>query len=107
MSKDGVAMEDDYFHREDQERIRKLKEKMEAEKAAAEKAALKDLHFGHCGKCGTKMNAKVFKGVEIDVCPGCGAVLLDPGELETLVGQDKGGIADTIVEMFSFARKKG
>ena len=107
MAKEGVAVEDEYFHREDQERIRKLKEKMEADKTATDKAALKELHFGHCGKCGTKMNTQVFKGVEIDICTSCGAVLLDPGELESLVGKDKGGIADTIVEMFSFTRKKG
>lgn len=106
MAKEGVAVEDEYFHREDQERIRKLKEKMEADKAASDRATLKELHFGRCGKCGSGMNTQVFKGVEIDICTGCGAVLLDPGELEQLVGKDKGGIADTIADMFSFTRKK-
>ena len=32
------------------------------------------------------MEPKIFQGVEIDICPSCGAVLLDPGELEELAG---------------------
>jgi Zn-finger nucleic acid-binding protein len=33
----------------------------------------------------------LFKGVEIEKCPDCGAVLLDPGELEQLAGKDESG----------------
>ena len=35
------------------------------------------------------METKLFKGVEIEICPNCGAVLLDPGELEQLAGKDE------------------
>lgn len=106
MSKDQAAPEEEYFHRQDQERIRKLKEQMEAERAAKEAEELKNLHYLHCGKCGNKMETQVFKGVEIDVCGACGSVLLDPGELQILVGEDRGGVAESIAEFFSFTRRK-
>ncbi len=38
------------------------------------------------------MAPKLFKGVEIDVCGDCGAVLLDPGELEQLAGEESHGL---------------
>lgn len=104
MSKDGPSPEEEYFHREDQERLRKLKEQLDAERVEADRAARKALHAGHCGKCGGQTSPRVFKGVEIDVCPDCGAVLLDPGELETLVGEDKGANSGWLSEFFSFTR---
>ena len=59
-----------------------------AEEAAM--AAAKELHFHKCGKCGADMKTELFKGVEIERCE-CGAVLLDPGELEQLAGTDESG----------------
>lgn len=106
MSKDGPSPEEEYFHREDQERLRKLKEQMEQERLVAEKASRKALHGGRCGKCGGQMNPRLFKGVEIDVCPDCGAVLLDPGELETLVGADKAASSSWVADFFSFTRSR-
>ena len=107
MSKDTVNPEEEYFHREDQERIRKLKEQMEHDKDAHERQALRDLHHLRCGKCGEQMHTKVFKGLDIEVCPACGAVLLDPGELEQLVGRDESGSLSFITDFFHFTRKKG
>ena len=107
MSFDHSAPEDEYFHREDKERLRKLREQMESQQAEASAAALKELHFMRCGKCGNGLKTQVFKGVEIDVCTACSSVLLDPGELEQLVGKDKGGVTDMLAEMFSFTRTRG
>lgn len=106
MPKDAPSPEEEYFHREDQERLRKLKERQEKERAESERKALKDLHAGHCGKCGGAMKPRLFKGVEIDLCADCGAVLLDPGELEALAGQDKGENGGWLGELFSFSRKR-
>ncbi len=98
--------EDEYFARIDAEQKAALKAKMDAE--ATKKAAqeLRDLHYGRCGRCGNAMKTQIFKGVEIDVCPNCNAVLLDPGELEELVGEDQSGVISTISEFFSFSKKK-
>ena len=67
MHRDGPSPEEEYFHREDQERLRKLKEAADAEKAEADKKALRELHLNHCGKCGTRMDTRLFRGVEIEV----------------------------------------
>lgn len=106
MSKEGVDLEEDYFARQDREKIEKLKAEAAAEEAAKEAAALKALHHLRCGKCGTKMDTRTFKGVEIEICPSCGAVLLDAGELEELAGKDESGVFDTIADLFSFSRKQ-
>ena len=50
------------------------------------------------------MIQKLFKGIEIDLCPSCGAVLLDPGELEELVGEDESSVVQTVAELFGFTK---
>ena len=92
MHRDGPSPEEEYFHREDQERLRKLKEAADAEKAEADKKALRELHLNHCGKCGTRMDTRMFRGVEIEVCPSCNAVLLDPGD--TVIVDPPDGLKD-------------
>lgn len=37
-----------------------------------------------CSVCGEKLIARWTRGVELDVCRGCGGLFLDPSELETL-----------------------
>src|SRR4051794_21657994 len=83
-----VADEDEYFHKLDQEAKAKLKAKLDEQKAEADRAARREMHRKHCGKCGGDMTTRVFRGLEVDVCNDCGAVLLDPRELETLAGTD-------------------
>ena len=39
-----------------------------------------------CPVCGREMSTPVVEGVEVDLCPGCGGVWLDGGELEALTG---------------------
>jgi hypothetical protein len=99
--------EGEFFRRQNQEKLQKLKEQAAQEQAAAEAAELKELHYLHCGKCGELMETTLFKGIEIEICRSCGAVLLDPGELEELVGQDEGGVVKTLGDFFRFARRSG
>ena len=88
---DNTTSEEEYFHKLAQEQLNKLREVAAIEDAEAAAKAAKELHFHKCGKCGTDMETKLFKGVEIEICPNCGAVLLDPGELEQLAGNDESG----------------
>ena len=94
-------LEEEYFAKEDREKVAKLKAKWQAEAAAAALIERRDLHFNKCGKCGAGMNTVPFRGVEIEICSECGAVLLDPGELEELAGKDKGGILTGMFSIFS------
>ena len=106
MSNDKNQQEEDYFRQQDQEKLRAMREKADQEKTAAEVEERKKLHHFKCGKCGNDMTTQIFKGIEIEVCGTCSAVLLDPGELETLVGADEGGHIKALADFFNFTRKK-
>ncbi|MEW5723878.1 MAG: zf-TFIIB domain-containing protein [Thermodesulfobacteriota bacterium] len=79
----GLDSEDIYFLEQEQKRLKKLRES--AQKQADE--IYQEGHKYHCFRCGTASLAEVdYGGIKIDVCvnEGCGAVHLDPGELEAL-----------------------
>lgn len=105
MSSQDSNQEDDYFARLDREKKARLAEKLKAEADEKAKTDRRELHHNKCGKCGGDMHPKVFKGVEIDICEDCGAVLLDPGELQELAGDDEGGVISTLGQLFQFSRK--
>jgi hypothetical protein len=94
-------LEAEHFAKLDREKLAKLKAKQQAEAAAMAAEELRQLHHHRCGKCGTAMDTHPFRGVEIEICPACGAVLLDNGELETLAGQDQTGIVAGLFGLFS------
>jgi flavin reductase (DIM6/NTAB) family NADH-FMN oxidoreductase RutF len=81
--------EDAHFREIDKLQIEKLR-------AAAKKeaqAAYVEAHKQHCFRCGTHSLVEVeFKNIHIDICvnEGCGAVHLDPGEIEKLLEGGKG-----------------
>ena len=85
---DKHDLEEDYFARLAREKKEALNAKMQAKADAKAIEDRKTLHYNKCGKCGSTMKPKLFKGVEIDICEECGAVLLDPGELEELAGEE-------------------
>jgi hypothetical protein len=92
--------EEEYFTKVEREKKSKLKAKLDEEADETTRQRDKELHWNKCGKCGGSMEAKVFRGVEIDICPHCGAVLLDAGELEKLAGYDQSGMLAGIRAMF-------
>ncbi len=80
----NLGFEDAYFRQRDQEKIRALREQAAKELTETYTQA----HRGHCFRCGTHSLVEVAQGkVKIDVCVnhGCGAVHLDPGELDALL----------------------
>jgi uncharacterized protein len=96
--------EDEYFARLDAEKKRRLAALLDDEERDQKSKDLKALHYMHCGKCGHEMFTTQFRGVEIEVCPNCGAVLLDPGELQELGGEDHSGALQVIGRLFGFRR---
>jgi len=96
--------EEEYFARVEAQKTAQLAKEIAKKEAEEAAEALKELHHLHCGKCGTKMDTETFKGVEIEVCPNCGAVLLDPGELEELAGEDKASVVEMIGGLFGFRK---
>jgi ribosomal protein L37AE/L43A len=80
------GLEEEYFHRQNQELIEKMRAQMKAsaEAKAAATAAMQ------CPRCdGTLKETKVDE-VSIDTCEKCGGVWLDSGELEQLTKREGG-----------------
>lgn len=67
------ALEDDYFRKQDQQAISKMKQQ----------ACL-----GHCPKCGEILKASTFHDVPLDQCPGCRGIWLGKRDLEILAQKD-------------------
>jgi hypothetical protein len=72
--------EDEYFAQRDQE----LREKLHAQMLAEREAAERRTHYMKCPKCGANLDTVDVEGVQVDRCPECQGVWLDPGELELL-----------------------
>ena len=90
-----------YFAEQDEERLRELRKKVaqDANKKYAEK------HKYHCFRCGTKSLVEIDQGhVKVDVCvnENCGAIHLDPGELQTILKNQRSlkAAKDAILSVF-------
>ena len=92
--------EDEYFARINAEKKTRLAAIVANEEAKSRAEGLKATHYMHCGKCGHEMKTTHFKGVEIEVCTVCSAVLLDAGELELLAGEDRASLIANIASVF-------
>jgi uncharacterized protein len=79
----GKALEDEYFYRQEQELIAKMKAKLEAENASASEL--------DCPKCDGKLVETDLEKVKIDTCQKCGGVWFDAGELAQVMSKDKNG----------------
>lgn len=89
--------EQEYFLRHEMERLRKLREEHREKTEAEERQKLKDLHWMHCPKCGVEMSTTRLHGVEVELCPGCGGLYLDAGELDKLLDEgSRGGFASAL-----------
>ena len=85
--------EDEYFARLEIKRRLEEQAKRAHSVAKEEKERLKELHFMHCPKCGTRLAEDTLDGVAVDVCPACHGVWLDDGELAKMIESKKGVLA--------------
>jgi hypothetical protein len=92
--------EEEYFARENAERLRKLAAEQRAAMAAAEREALKKLHDMRCPKCGMQLQEVKFRGLQLDRCFSCGGTWLDAGELEKLAGDEGRGVVASVLNIF-------
>lgn len=94
--------EDEYFAKENAEKLRKLALDRSRALEQSQRDDLKKLHWMHCPKCGMEMQAVQFRGVEIDRCFNCGATVFDAGELEKLgvSESESGSVMRSIINIF-------
>ena len=96
--------EDDYFAKEDAEKKRKLALKVSRDMAADEARRLKELHLGHCPKCGQKMHEVRLRGVDVDVCFACNGIFLEAHEIEAFqrqINEGRRGVVAAILNWLS------
>ena len=68
--------EDEYFVREDAERLRSLHFDEQQRLKQSEKDALRALHHGRCSNCGATLVPEQIAGITIQHCPSCGGAFL-------------------------------
>ncbi len=77
----GQALENEYFHRKEQELIEKMRVKLASEES-------KDLGLA-CPKCEGSLVETAYEKIKIDVCNKCGGVWFDAGELAQVVDKEE------------------
>lgn len=102
MDSKPTKTEDEYFLKHDAELIKAQRAKLDAERAAAERA----MHFMKCPKCGADLGEQSFKHVKIDVCPECHGMWLDNGELDMIAEVNDGAVGGFIRDLFKGLRTK-
>ena len=69
--------EDEFFKREDAERLRKLHAEEQRRMVASEREELRRKHAGRCSQCGALMVPEQAGGLHLLHCPACGGAFLD------------------------------
>ena len=97
-----VDDEELFFKDEDEKLLHKLRERT----AKETDDSYREEHKYHCFRCGTKSLVEVERGdIKIDICANenCGAVHLDPGELDQILKDEKsiGAIRKTFIAVFN------
>lgn len=77
----GRALENEYFHRKEQELIEKMKAKLGAENAQASET--------DCPKCDGKLVETDYENIKIDVCDKCSGAWFDAGELAQVIDKNE------------------
>jgi len=78
------SAEEEYFTREEAEKMRKLALDVKRQTAVAELERLKKQHWMRCPKCGLELQNIHMRNVDVDACMSCGGLWLDKGELEKM-----------------------
>jgi hypothetical protein len=96
-----LIQEEVYFKEEDAKLIRELRDRNKKDADADYRKS----HSYHCFRCGTRSLVEVDRGdIKIDICANenCGAVHLDPGELENIMKDEKAikGIRKSFLSVF-------
>ncbi|MGZ6124886.1 MAG: TFIIB-type zinc ribbon-containing protein [Myxococcales bacterium] len=98
--------EEEYFARENAERMRKLAAEQKKALAETERDKLRQLHYMRCPKCGMELKEIGVRGVDVDRCFSCNGTWLDPGELEKLArGHGENTLMAAVLRVFGGGKK--
>jgi len=98
--------EEEYFKREDAERLRKLHAEEQARLRDSEREALRQRHAGRCSNCGALMIPEQAGPVRFLHCPACGGAFLDKQAWEIMHGHDEPHtVMGSVLNWFKAANK--
>ncbi len=104
MDKPATA-EEEYFARENAERLRKLAAENRASLDQAERARLRALHHGRCSNCGMELHEVAWRGVKVQRCFDCNGTYLAAGELEKIATAEPHGVVQDFLRLFEHKQK--
>ncbi len=88
--------EDEYFVRLDAELLKQRRAELDAQRAASPDAAVP----AHCPRGHGELSERQLEGVVVDICPECGGMWLDAGELELLRDAHRSGLSRFVDGIF-------
>ena len=94
-----AANEEEWFAREEAEKRRRLALEERRRTSEEERERLRALHHMRCPKCGMELSAVPFRGVEADLCFGCGGLFLDRGEVDRLAQPERAGVMEALLRL--------
>jgi Zn-finger nucleic acid-binding protein len=98
--------EDEYFVKQEAELIRTQRARAEAALRDAERKS----HYMKCPKDGYDLASSLYHGVQIEICPHCGGMWLDAGEVEAVSHEERPGLLTRVLSdafsSLSHSRKK-
>ncbi|OGW30218.1 MAG: hypothetical protein A2X56_02565 [Nitrospirae bacterium GWC2_57_13] len=99
MSMKPSSKEEEFFARQQFEKLKKVEEEKQKKLAAEEKRKVRELHYLKCPKCGMDLIEIDYKSIKVDKCSACEGVWLDAGEMEAVAKMDKPGL-DKLFNVF-------
>ena len=101
------TLEDEYFVREDAERIRQLHYQEMRRLKEHEKEELRRLHHGNCSECGMLLVPEKIGAVLLCHCLNCGGAFLPRRSWEALhMAEEPHGVVDAVLNWFRSAAYK-
>jgi uncharacterized protein len=97
------GLEEEYFHRKEQEALEKTRQRFAEEEPDRHKEA----SLLRCPKCGEQLEEVTFEAIQVDRCTGCQGVWLDPGELERVTAQETQGWLAHFWRSFGRGKERG
>ena len=95
--------EDEYFARQEAERLTLMREQEAADGAARERHS----HLMRCPKCGGSLQTEALQGIQVDRCPDCHGIWLDHDEVAALMKhEDHGALGRAMSDLWTALRRR-
>lgn len=92
--------EDEYFVKLDAELLKQRRAELDQVRAQQERTT----HYMKCPKDGGDLVERELDQVKVDICPECGGMWLDAGELDLIRSTRRSGVSRFVDELFGMGR---